>query len=124
MHEANDSCMESYPETFRCKEEFCGQCLKNAGHSIYTSQPRTSDTDDSRISSQPSVTSDANASFTRPIAEESVHLNTTLPNQHSIIGSNISFGINSPNAPTHANAVNASQVLVETKTKKTFTIDP
>ena len=41
-----------------------------SGESTYTSQPGPSDKDDYTISSQPSVTSDANVSFTRPIAEE------------------------------------------------------
>ena len=86
----------------------------NSGHSAYTSQPGPSDKDDSTISSQPSVTSDANASFTHPIAEDSVHLSTILANQHSIIGSNIFFGIESPNT------LNASQVFVETEYKEDF----
>ena len=69
----------------------------------YTSQWGPCDNDDSTISSQLSVTRDANASFTQPIAEGSVHSSTTLANQHSIIGSNISFEIESPNMPTYAN---------------------
>ena len=75
----------------------------DSGHSAYTSQPGPSDKDDSTISSQPSITNDANASFTQPITEDSVHLSTMLSDKHSIIGSNISFGIESPNMPTHAN---------------------
>ena len=75
----------------------------DSGHSAYTSQPGPIDKDDFTISSQPSVTSDANASFSHPIAENSVHSSTTLANQHSIIGSNISFEIESPNMPTYAN---------------------
>ena len=69
----------------------------DSGHSAYTSQPGPSDKDDSTISSQPSITSDANASFTQPITEDSVHSSTILADKHSIIGSNISFGVESPN---------------------------
>ena len=69
----------------------------DSGHSTYTSHSGPSDKDGSTISSQPSITSDTNASFTHPIAEKSVHSNTTLANQHSIIGSNISFGTESSN---------------------------
>ena len=75
----------------------------DSGHSAYTSQPGPSDKDDSTISSQPSITNDANASFTQPITEDSVHSSTILSDEHSIIGSNISFGIESPNMPTNAN---------------------
>ena len=69
----------------------------NSGHRTYTSQPEPSNEDDSTIPIQTSVTSDANASFTHPIAEDSVHSNTILAGEHSIIESNISFGIESPN---------------------------
>ena len=51
----------------------------------YTSQPPgPSDKDDSTILSQPSVTSDANTSFTRPIAGDSVHSNTILAGEHAL----------------------------------------
>ena len=60
----------------------------NSRHSAYTSQL------------EPSITNDANASFTRPITEDSVHSSTILSDKHSIVGSNISFGIESPNMPT------------------------
>ena len=79
-------------------------------HIAYTSQPEPNDKGDSTISSQHSATSDANASFTYPIADDSVHLNTILTDKHSIIGSNISFGIESPNMPTYANI---DQVLID-----------
>ena len=77
----------------------------DSGHSSHTSQPGLSITnDDSTVSSQPSITNDANVSFTQPITEDSVHSRATLADKHSIIGSNISFGfIESPNMPTHAN---------------------
>ena len=45
----------------------------DSGHSAYTSQPGPSDKDDSTISSQPSITNDANASFTQTNTEDSVH---------------------------------------------------
>ena len=83
----------------------------NSEYSTDTSQPGTNDKDDSTISSQPSVTGDAEASFARPIAENLVHSSTILANKDSIIGSNISFGIESPNTPTYDN-VNDRQVLV------------
>ena len=75
----------------------------DSGHSAYTSQPEPSDKDGSTISIQPSITSDANASFTQPITEDSVHSSTILADEQSIIRSNISFGIESLNMPTHAN---------------------
>ena len=73
----------------------------SSGHSDYTSQPGPSDKDNSTRSSQLSVTNDANASFTKPIAEVLVHSSATLANQHSVIENNISFGIESPNMPTN-----------------------
>ena len=115
------SCILKRPDA---KKNYAGDVSANSGHSTYTSQPGPSDKDDSTISSQPRVTSDANASFTHPIAEESVHSNTRLANQHSIIGSTISFGIESPNTPTYANDVNASHLLVETKYKEDFHNQP
>ena len=67
----------------------------DSGHSITN--------DDCTISSQPSITNDANASFTQPITEDPVHSSTMLADEHSIIGSNILFGfIESPNMPMHA----------------------
>ena len=75
----------------------------DSGHSAYTSQP------------EPSITNDANASFTQPITEDSVHSSTILADEHSIIGSNISFGIESPNMPTHANI---SQILAAPEYKE------
>ena len=86
MHEANDSCMESYPETFRCKENSVDDVSANLRHSAYISQPEPSDKDDSTTSSQLSVTSDTNASFSQPIEEDSVHSSTTLTNQHQSLG--------------------------------------
>ena len=61
----------------------------NSGHSTYTSQLRPSNEDDSTISSQTSVTSDAKSSFTHQNAEDSVHSNTIFADEHSIIGSNM-----------------------------------
>ena len=89
-----------------------------------TSQLWPSNKDDSTISSRLSVTSDANASFTSPIVEDSVHSSTTLANQRTIIRRNISFGIESPNTPTYANNVNTSQVLIETEYKEDFHNQP
>ena len=60
-------------------------------HSAYTSQP------------EPSITNDANASFSQPITEDSVHSSTILSNEPSIIVSNISLEIESSNTPTYAN---------------------
>jgi len=73
------------------KQNSVGDVSTDSGHSAYTSQP------------EPSITNDANASFTQPITEDSVHSSTILADEHSIIGSNISFGIESPNTPTHIN---------------------
>ena len=75
----------------------------DSGHSAYTSRPESSDKDDSSISSQPIITNDENASFTQPTTEDSVHSSTILSDEHSIIVNNISFGIESPNMPMHAN---------------------
>ena len=52
---------------------------------------------------RPSITNDANASFTRPITEDPVYWSAILSDKHSIIGSNISFRIESQNMPTYAN---------------------
>ena len=81
----------------------------DSGQSAYTSQPGPNDKDNSTISSQPIITSGANASFTQPITEDSVHSSTILAVEHSIIGSNISFRIESQNMPTYANV---DQVLI------------
>ena len=71
----------------------------NSGYSTYTSQPGPSNKDESTISSQLSVTSDANASFTQPIVKYSVHSSTTLTNQDSIIGSNPEYKEDLHNQP-------------------------
>ena len=81
----------------------------DSGHSAYTSQP------------EPSITNDANASVTQPITEDSVHASTILANEHSIIGSNISFGIESPNTPTLANI---GQVLAAPEYKEEVCSQP
>ena len=90
------------------KKNSVDEVSANSGYSTYTSQSRPSDKDDFTMSSQLSVTSDANAFFTQPIAEDSVNSTTMHANQHSVIGSNISFGIESPDTPTYANNVNVS----------------
>ena len=93
----------------------------DSGHSAYTGQPGPSDKDDSTTPSQPSVTSDANASFNQPITEDQVHSSTILADEHLIIGSNISFGIESPIIPTHANV---DQVLVAPEYKEELYSQP
>ena len=103
------------------KENSVDDVSADSGHSAYTAQPGPSDKDDSTTSSQPSVTSDANASFTQPITEDSVHSSTILADEHLIIGSNISFGIESPNMPTHANV---NQVLVAPEYKEELHSQP
>ena len=87
------------------KKKSVDEVSANSGNITYTytSQSGPSDKDNSTISSQLGVTGDANASFTWPIAEDLVHSNTILADEHSIIGSNISFGIESLNMPPHAN---------------------
>ena len=93
------------------KKKSVDEVSANSGNITYTytSQSGPSDKDNSTISSQLGVTGDANASFTWPIAEDLVHSNTILADEHSIIGSNISFGIESPDMPTYANV---DQVLI------------
>ena len=95
----------------------------NSGYSTYTSQPGPSDKADSTLSSQSSVTSDAEASFAQPILEDLVHSSTILANQDSIGGSNISFEIESSNTPTYDN-VNDSQVLVAPEYKEGLRTQP
>ena len=93
----------------------------NSGYSTYASQPGPNVKDDSTMSSQSSVASDAEASFTQPITEDLVHSSTILTNQDSVIGSNVSFGIGI--APTCAN-INASQVLVAPEYKEELRTHP
>ena len=61
------------------KQNSVGDISAGSGHSAYTSQP------------EPSITNDANDSFTQPITEDSVHLSPILSDEHLIIGSNTSF---------------------------------
>ena len=85
------------------KENSVNNASADSGHSPYTNQ------------SESSVTNDADASFTHPITENSVNSDTVLADEHSIIGSNISFGIESPNMPTH---INIGQVLAAPEYKE------
>ena len=59
------------------KKDFLDNILADLGHSSYTNQ------------SESSVTDDADASFTHPISEDSVHSDAVLADEHLIIGSNI-----------------------------------
>ena len=75
------------------KKNYVDNVSANSGYSTDPSQLEPNNKDDSTISSQPSVTSDAEVLFSQPIAEDLVYSSTILANQDSIIGSDISFGI-------------------------------